>query len=175
MWFTFSVDTLAIRSRGLIKSGSMKRSFFPGSCVTKRRRKSEHKVYNNLPNSKDTQYAFCCSQQKQDHLRLVTLLLFWVTYCQQIPRIDYNLVCLKPSLNTSLPCLWPIGVKGFSFFRLKIIWHRVSPGVRLQILHIWIGTPLCYPLCTDFAILLGQASTTTSAKKTSWAPWNLLH
>lgn len=34
MRFTFSVDTLAIRSSGLIRSASMKRSFFPGSCVT---------------------------------------------------------------------------------------------------------------------------------------------
>ena len=35
MRFTFSVDTVAIRSKGLIKSGSIKRSFFPGSCVKK--------------------------------------------------------------------------------------------------------------------------------------------
>lgn len=36
MVFTFSVDTLAMRSRGLIRSASMKRSFFPGSCVKQR-------------------------------------------------------------------------------------------------------------------------------------------
>lgn len=41
MRFTFSVDTLAIRSSGLIKSASMKRSFFPGSCVKGRKRSEE--------------------------------------------------------------------------------------------------------------------------------------
>lgn len=35
MRLTFSVDTLAIRSKGLIKSGSIKRSFLPGSCLGK--------------------------------------------------------------------------------------------------------------------------------------------
>lgn len=35
---TFSVDTLAMRSSKLIRSASMKRSFFPVSCVTKRRK-----------------------------------------------------------------------------------------------------------------------------------------
>lgn len=60
--FTLSVDTLAIRSNGLIKSASMKRSFFPGSCVTLRERyTSEDKSLDT-----NTHNIFCSKTHKQD-------------------------------------------------------------------------------------------------------------
>lgn len=46
MQFTFSVDTFAIRSSGLIKSASMNRSFFPGSCDTRERLVGQSALHN---------------------------------------------------------------------------------------------------------------------------------